>query len=151
MNTKELMMALGICAAGILTLWFISSILKGDDPLIEGLDNKNSDSSSKAEGSKLSSTLNKVKLELDLHEDVAGISKYRSKWEDLIVDMEKVAQLGVLETLIKLGNFAGNEKQKQALIEQCNNYSKLATSTLPAAMTFVDNYSASSAADDSDD
>jgi len=144
-------MYLGICVAGILTLWFASSVLKGNDPLIEGLDNKSGASSiTKLEGSKLTSMSKRLQTELNLTEDMAGLSKYRSKWEDLIVDMEKVAQLGVLESLMGLASNPPT-KETHALVERCNSYSQLATVTLPAAMSFVDNYTPSSSSGNGND
>jgi hypothetical protein len=153
MNKNDIMMYLGVCIAGILTLWFAKSILFGQDDLVEGLSNKGNSKVSSLTGSNLKNTLKRVKTELNMIEDTAGISKYRSDYEDLITDAEKIAQISVLETLSAIMKSPGGRTSKETveLIHQANEYSKLATVTLPAAMSFIDNYSSSSGNDSDDD
>lgn len=153
MNKSDLMMYLGVCIAGILTLWFAKTVLMGEgDDLIEGLSNKKDSKVPSLTGSNLKNTLKRVQTELNMLEDTAGISKYRSDYEDLITDAEKIAQISVLETLSAIMKSPGGRTSKETveLVHQANEYSKLATITLPAAMSFVDNYTSTSSSGDDD-
>jgi|TARA_Y100000992_G_C21265411_1_gene493692 hypothetical protein len=129
-TTGTLLQCLGCAIVCIVLLYIIMSLLKYQVKIVEGITNMASDSSNIAES---------IKKDTTKTLDGMLIDKYRTNYEDIIINMNEWCDIQILNTIIS-GDLDCTNGYNDKLLSKMRNINDLETfkGTLNKAMKYLD-------------
>lgn len=139
MEINSVLYYVGVVAVAICIYYFVRSLYDTQGSIVEGL--KNKDSKSSVIGNLSINDVKSLKKDVENLQDTLLISKYKTDYEDLLLDLDKILDYNILYYLtilpMNIDNKGGLQKDTFTSIPLINDLYKL-KDNLNETMNFLD-------------